>query len=86
LAIITATLGTTAVGVSMVGYFVRPVGWIKRVLFALGGIGLLIPPGGTIAYSWAVSGASGALCLALIVYEWHARKVMLVPEKAVTAS
>jgi TRAP transporter 4TM/12TM fusion protein len=85
LAIITATLGTTAVGVSMVGYFVRPVGWIKRVLFSLGGIGLLIPPGGTIAYSWAVNGISGALCLALILYEWHARKTALRAEPAVTA-
>jgi len=84
LAIITATLGTTAVGISMVGYFVRPVGWIKRVLFSLGGIGLLIPPGGTIAYSWAVNGISGALCLALMLYEWHARKAALVPEQAVS--
>jgi TRAP transporter 4TM/12TM fusion protein len=83
LAIITATLGTTAVGISMVGYFVRPVGWIKRVLFSLGGVGLLIPPGGTIAYSWAVNGISGALCLALILYEWHARKTALVAEPAV---
>jgi TRAP transporter 4TM/12TM fusion protein len=85
LAIITATLGTTAVGVSMVGYFVRPVGWIKRVLFAVGGIGLLIPPGGAIAYSWVVNGAGGGVCLALILYEWHARKTALVPEPAVTA-
>jgi TRAP-type uncharacterized transport system fused permease subunit len=83
LAIITATLGTTAVGFSMVGYFVRPVGWIKRVIFALGGIGLLIPPGGAIAYSWAVNGISGALCLTLILYEWHARKTALVSEQAV---
>jgi TRAP transporter 4TM/12TM fusion protein len=85
LAIITATLGTTAVGVSMVGYFVRPVGWVKRVLFALGGIGLLIPPGGAIAHSWAINGFGGALCLALILYELHARKTALVPQPAVTA-
>jgi TRAP transporter 4TM/12TM fusion protein len=85
LAIMTAALGTTAVGVSMVGYFVRPVGWIKRVLFAAGGIGLLIPPGGTITYSWAVNSLSGALCLALLVYEWHARKTALGAEPAVTA-
>ncbi|MGE5306710.1 MAG: TRAP transporter permease [Alphaproteobacteria bacterium] len=85
LAIITATLGTTAVGISMVGYFVRPVGWIKRILFSLGGVGLLIPPGGTIAYSWAVNGISGALCLALILYEWHARKTALVAEQVITA-
>ncbi len=85
LAIITASIGTLAVGVSMVGYFVRPVGWIKRVVFAVGGIGLLIPPGGAIAYSWTVNGVGGALCLALIAYEWHARKSILVPQQAVTA-
>jgi TRAP transporter 4TM/12TM fusion protein len=85
LAIITATFGTTAVGIAMVGYFVRPVGWIKRVLFAVGGIGLLIPPGGTIAHSWAVNGVSGALCFALIFCEWQARKAALVSEQAVTA-
>ena len=85
LAILTATIGTTAVGVAMVGYFVRPVGWIKRALFAAGGIGLLIPPGGTIAYSWSINGVGAALCLALMVYEWHARKAALVPASPVIA-
>ncbi len=86
LALITATFGTMAVGVSMVGYFVRPVGWIKRVVFAVGGIALLIPPGGTIAYSWAVNGVGGALCLALMLYEWRVRKAAVLPEQAVTAT
>ena len=84
LALTTATLGTMAVGVSMVGYFVRPVGWVKRVLFAAGGVGLLIPPGGAIPYSWAITGVSGALCLALILYEWHARRTALVTQQAVS--
>jgi TRAP transporter 4TM/12TM fusion protein len=84
LALTTATLGTIAVGVSMVGYFVRPVGWVKRILFAVGGVGLLIPPGGTIRYSWAITGVSGGLCLAFILYEWHARKTALVPQPTVS--
>jgi TRAP transporter 4TM/12TM fusion protein len=75
LAFITASVGTIAIGMSMVGYFVRPLGWIQRIALALGGIGLLIPPGGTIAYSWAINGVSGLVCLALMIHEWRARKL-----------
>ena len=74
LAVTTAALGTVAVGISMVGYFVRPVGWIKRLLFAAGGIGLLIPPGGAIAYSWLINGVAAFVCLTVISYEWRVRQ------------
>lgn len=75
LAFITASVGTVAIGISMVGYFVRPLGWLQRIALALGGIGLLIPPGGTIAYSWLINGVSGLVCLALVTHEWRARKL-----------
>jgi hypothetical protein len=43
-------------------------------LLALGGIGLLIPPGGTIAYSWLINALAALVCLAIAGYEWTARQ------------
>lgn len=85
LAFATAAVGTGAIGIAMVGYFVRPVGWIKRLLLTLGGMGLLIPPGGTIAYSWFINGIGGIVCLGIIVYEWRARKAALVSQEPAAA-
>ena len=85
LAVATATAGTATVGIAIVGYFVRPVGWWQRLLLALGGIGLLIPPGGTIAYSWLINSVSGLICLAIILYEWRARKIAAVTQDALAA-
>jgi TRAP transporter 4TM/12TM fusion protein len=84
LAVGTAALGTIALGIAMVGYFVRPVGWFKRLFLALGGIALLIPPGGAIAYSWAINVVGGAVCAVIVLYEWRARKV-LIPSQAAGA-
>lgn len=86
LAITTAVFGTIAIGVAMVGYFTRPIGWLRRLLLVVGGTGLLIPPGGMIAYSWATNVVGGAVCLALILYEWKARKTAVVSPEAVAFS
>lgn len=86
LAITTAVFGTIAIGVAMVGYFTRPIGWLRRLLLVVGGTGLLIPPGGMIAYSWATNVVGGAVCLALILYEWKARKPAVVSPEAVAFS
>ncbi|MBI3000812.1 MAG: hypothetical protein HYY46_20530, partial [Deltaproteobacteria bacterium] len=86
LAITTAVFGTIAIGVAMVGYFTRPIGWLKRLLLALGGTGLLIPPGGVIAYSSTINIVGGLACLTLIVYEWKARKPPVVSPEAVAFS
>ncbi|MBI3066389.1 MAG: TRAP transporter fused permease subunit [Deltaproteobacteria bacterium] len=71
LAIATAAFGTIAIGIAMVGYFVRPMGWIQRLFLLVGGIGLLIPPGGAIAYSWASNATGATICLAILFAEWH---------------
>jgi TRAP transporter 4TM/12TM fusion protein len=74
LSAITAAAATLAIGIAMAGYFTRSIGWIKRVLLAASGIGLLIPPGGEIEHSWTAN-VAGATALALILlYEWHARR------------
>jgi len=74
LALVTASLGTITIGMAMVGYFVRPLGWGLRSLMALSGFGLLIPPGGAIAYSWVVNPICGVVSLAIIAQEWRARQ------------
>jgi TRAP-type uncharacterized transport system fused permease subunit len=76
LAVVSAVAGTVAVGIAIVGFFVRPVSWWKRVLLAVGGIGLLIPPGGTIAYSWLINALAALVCLAIAGYEWRARSAL----------
>jgi TRAP transporter 4TM/12TM fusion protein len=75
-AFFTAAVGTAIIGISMAGYFTRPIGWPVRVLLAGAGIGLLIPPGGPIAYSWAANAVGGAVSLLFIVVEWRNRKAI----------
>src|SRR3972149_6742139 len=60
LALLTALMGTLALGVAMVGYFTRPIGWLKRSILAVAGVGLFIPPGGVIAGSIVIN-VAGAL-------------------------
>jgi len=71
LAIATAVIGTIAIGIAMVGYFIRPMGWLQRWLLLLAGMALLIPPGGAIFYSWALNATGAAVCLAILFAEWH---------------
>lgn len=78
LATATAMLGTVAIGIGMVGYFVRPIGWVNRSLLGLSGIALLIPPGGQIAYSWAANAVGGIVAVLIILVEWRGRRVLAV--------
>ncbi len=82
LALITATIGTLSIGIGLVGYFSRPVGWLGRVLLLAGGVGLLIPPGGTIPYSSAINVVGLVVCLGIILREWKARKALPVTRAA----
>lgn len=74
LAVVTASAGTVAIGISMAGFLTRPTPWATRLLLALGGIGLLIPPGGTIGHSWMINSAGGAICLMIFFHEWRSGK------------
>jgi TRAP-type uncharacterized transport system fused permease subunit len=84
LAVVSAVAGTVAVGIAMVGFFVRPVSWWKRILLALAGIGLLIPPGGAIAYSWASNATGATICLVILLAEWR-NKGALKAQKSFSA-
>jgi TRAP-type uncharacterized transport system fused permease subunit len=78
MAIATAVFGTFVIGVAMVGYLARPLGWLQRCFLLAGGIGLLIPPGGTIAYSWLINALAALVCLAIVGYEWRARQMSAI--------
>ena len=86
LALVTATLGTLAIGIGISGYFARPVGWSSRLLLLVGGVGLLIPPGGAIAYSTAINVLGAVVCVGIIFREWQARSPKLVSRKVVRES
>jgi len=74
LAVVTATLGTVAIGAAMVGYFVRPLGWIKRAVLALAAVGLFIPPGGAITGSVLSNIAGGAVSIFILGLDLRARR------------
>jgi TRAP transporter 4TM/12TM fusion protein len=78
LSAVTAAAGTLSIGIAMAGYFMRPIGWIKRALLAAGGIGLLIPPGGEIKYSWWANIAGAAVLLLILLFEWQVRRRVAV--------
>jgi TRAP transporter 4TM/12TM fusion protein len=73
LSIVTAIIGAILLGVGVVGYLFRPVGAIKRILFLLAAIGLLIPivhSGKFVALTWASNGVGLGLAILLLLTEW----------------
>ena len=76
LSVITAIVGSILLGVGIVGYLFRPVGRLKRLLFIIAAIGLLIPvtySGKFAALTWASNAVGLALAILLIAVEWLAR-------------
>jgi TRAP transporter 4TM/12TM fusion protein len=75
LSVTTAVVGAVLLGIGLVGYLFRPVGVIKRILFVLAAIGLLIPvhSGEFAALTWASNGVGLALAILLVSAEWLAR-------------
>lgn len=76
LSVATAIIGSILLGVGIVGYLFRPVPAIKRVLFIVAAIGLLIPvvqTGKFAQLTWASNGVGFFLALILIAVEWTAR-------------
>jgi hypothetical protein len=59
-----------------VGYLFRPVGVVKRILFLLAAISLLIPivhSGQFAALTWAINGGGLGLAILLVMAEWLGR-------------
>jgi TRAP transporter 4TM/12TM fusion protein len=76
LSVTTAIVGSILLGVGIVGYLFRPVGAIKRMLFVMAAVGLLIPvvhTGRFAALTWATNGVGLLLAVILCAAEWLAR-------------
>ena len=76
LSVVTAIIGSILLGVGIVGYLFRPVGWLKRLLFGIAAVGLLIPvvhSGKFATLTWASNGIGLVLAVLLVAAEWIAR-------------
>jgi TRAP-type uncharacterized transport system fused permease subunit len=82
LALATALVVTLALGVAMVGYFTRPIGWLKRLILAVAGVGLFIPPGGVIAGSIVINVAGALVFLLVLGTEWKAGRSRIAAKTA----
>jgi hypothetical protein len=73
----------------LIGYLFRRVGIIKRALFMLAAIGLLIPvvhSGPYAALTWATNGIGLLLAVILVGVEWLARAPRAAASTAVVGS
>jgi TRAP transporter 4TM/12TM fusion protein len=87
LSVITAVIGAILLGVGVVGYLFRSVGILKRGLFLLAAIGLLIPvvhSGNYAVLTWATNGAGLVLAVLLVSIEWLARQESGAKARATT--
>lgn len=76
LSMITAILGTFSLGIGLVGYFYQPVPLIRRLLFAIGGIALLVPFQEPITNSCIfLSGFGLLLTIILLLFEAKINKI-----------
>ena len=76
LSVATAVIGSILLGIGMVGYLFRPVGEVKRLLFVLSAIALLIPVvhgGEFMTLTWGINAFGLSLAILLLAIEWTAR-------------
>jgi TRAP transporter 4TM/12TM fusion protein len=76
LSVATAVIGSILLGIGMVGYLFRPVGAVKRLLFVLSAIALLIPVvhgGAFMTLTWGINGFGLSLAILMLAIEWTAR-------------
>ncbi|MCL5959244.1 MAG: TRAP transporter fused permease subunit [Chloroflexi bacterium] len=78
----TASLGTLALGVALVGYLFQTIAWPRRVLFLIAGSALLLPIGGDINFSVLINAGGLVLAAGLLVYELYQRRTVPVPVSA----
>ena len=77
LSVSTAIIGAMLLGVGVVGYLFRPIGWVKRAFFLLSATALLIPvvqSGKFAALTWMINGSGLLLAILLASIEWLARQ------------
>ena len=79
-AALTAIAGTVLLGIALVGYFVRNLGWIQRVVIGLCGVALILPPnpGGLLYVGWVANFAGLVVAAFIVFYEWQRRPSRIV--------
>jgi TRAP-type uncharacterized transport system fused permease subunit len=76
LAVASTTCGLFFVSASVVGYLFRNLNVLERLLFIIGGIGVLIPltPESNVTL-WILNIGGLALCLAVVLFSWRRAQV-----------
>ncbi|HSH12754.1 MAG TPA: TRAP transporter large permease subunit, partial [Desulfurivibrionaceae bacterium] len=70
LAAVTATVGAVLLGMALTGYFVRELGWLKRVLLVVAALNLLTPASGKgVIFTWITDVVGFALAAAILGFE-----------------
>jgi len=70
LAAVTAVAGAVLLGMALTGYFVRELGWLKRVLLVVAALNLLTPATGKgIIFTWITDVVGVALAAAVLASE-----------------
>jgi len=76
-------LGIFFIAVAITGYLFRNLGWFKRILFSLGGLALLVPPGTGIPIgTWLLNVSGTVLCGVLLFWERKKAKFHLKPTES----
>ncbi len=74
IATITAIFGCFILAAALTGYLFQELSSVKRILFALAGIGLMIPIKGHMGFSLVINLASAVIMLSLLTFEWKRKK------------
>ncbi len=74
IATITALFGCFMLSAALTGYLFQRLNAIKRILFALAGIGLMIPVRGHMKFSLVINIVSAVVMLVLFAIEWTRKK------------
>ncbi|MDP2659110.1 MAG: TRAP transporter fused permease subunit, partial [Dehalococcoidia bacterium] len=70
LAVVTATVGAVLLGMALTGYFVRELGWLKRVLLVVAALNLLTPATGKgVMFTWITDVVGMVLAAAVLASE-----------------
>ena len=72
---VTAVIGTVLLGTALVGYFVRELGWLQRIIIGACGIALICPTNvqGIGNASWIINLAGLVVATPVLIYEWRQR-------------
>ena len=76
LSVTTAIIGSILLGVGLVGYLFRHIGSVKRVLFLIAAVALLVPvvrAGQYVELTWATNAIGLILAIVMVSIEWLAR-------------